>query len=81
MTFELEVEGEVPEGSSLGVNYPDGGMGAPHGYAHLCNTHPESSTRWSGPTCEDGGVYTASLEMPKGEPATFFFGIKSLAQC
>lgn len=65
VTFELEVNGGIPGWQYFHVEH-GGGSG---GEMALCTTHTERP----GPMCETGGVYTASMEVPAGEPVSFEF--------
>lgn len=63
--FELEVNGGVPGWQFFHVEHSGGSAGE----MALCTTHTERP----GPMCETGGVYTASMEVPAGEPVSFEF--------
>lgn len=64
--FELSITGGVPGWQYF---YAEQGGGLAASELPLCTTHTERP----GPGCEDGGTYTASAEVPAGEPVDFTF--------
>ena len=84
VTFQLTIDGEVPEGRTFGLGYkPIGYLNQDFQSVSFCTTDtedpdpapqgappdfPDESTL---PICEDGGTYTDTLEVPLGEPFSF----------
>ncbi len=71
VTFELAVDGEVPESQTLAMRLGSGSPSrfyeGPPGDVTFCVTNGNPNF----PTCEDGGTYRGSLEVPAGEPIPF----------
>ena len=71
VTFELAVDGEVPEGQTLAMRLGSGSPSrfyeGPPGEVAFCATNGNPNF----PTCEDGGTYSGTLEVPAGEPIPF----------
>lgn len=71
VTFELGVDGEVPEGQTLAMRLGSGSPSrfyeGPPGEVAFCATNGNPNF----PTCEDGGTYSGTLEVPAGEPIPF----------
>lgn len=69
LTFRLAVEGDVPGWQHFAVEYyPAGGQ---PGQVPLCTTAADEGM--AGPRCVGGSSYTASVEVPAGNPVTVRF--------
>ena len=68
VTFELTVDGPIPEGQNFGVDYPVGGQQPAD--VPLCTTDP-GLVGGFGPRCEPGGTYSGSVEVPAEEPVEY----------
>ena len=84
VTFQLTIDGAVPEGRTFGLGYrPIGYLNRDFQSVSFCTTDtedpdpapqgappdfPDESTL---PVCEDGSTYTDTLEVPLGEPFSF----------
>lgn len=63
VTFEVTIDGQVPEGRTVTLNFP----GTADLGASFCSSSPDPSL----PTCEDGGTYTATFfSIGGGGPST-----------
>ena len=84
VTFELTIDGAVPEGRTFGLGYkPIGYLNRDFRSVSFCTTDtedPEPAPRGAPsdfpdestlPVCEDGGTYTDTLEVPLDEPFSF----------
>lgn len=84
VTFELTVDGAVPEGRTFDLGYrPIGYLNRDFQGVSFCTTDtedPEPAPRGDSsdlldettlPVCQDGGAYTDTLEVPVGEPFSF----------
>ena len=84
VTFELTIDGAVPEGRTFGLGYkPTGYLNRDFRSVSFCTTDtedPDPAPRGvpsdfpdesALPVCEDGGTYTDRLEVPLGEPFSF----------
>ena len=70
-TFELTVDGEVSEGQTLALRLDRGTPSrfyeGPAGDITFCATNGNPNL----PVCEDGSVYSGTLQVPAGEPIAF----------
>jgi hypothetical protein len=76
VTFELTIEGTVPEGRTFGLGYkPIGNLLRDFRGVVFCTTDLEDPepTEAGLPPCEDGGTYYGTLEVPTGVPLSFDF--------
>jgi hypothetical protein len=73
VTFQLTIDGVVPEGRTFGLGYKPI-IGWDFQGVSFCTTDtedpdlPDESTL---PVCEDGGTYSGTLEVPAGVPFSF----------
>lgn len=71
VTFDLAVDGEVPEGQTLALRLGNGPPSrfyeGPAGDAVFCATNGNPNL----PVCEDGGTYSDALQVPADRPVTF----------
>ena len=74
VTFELAVDGNVPEGQTLALRLDRGSTSrfyeGPSGDAVFCSTNGNPNL----PACEDGGAYSDTLQVPAAEPIAFEYG-------
>jgi hypothetical protein len=71
VTFELTIEGTVPEGRTFGLGYkPIGNLLRDFRGVVFCTPDLEDPepTEAGLPPCEDGGTYYGTLEVPAGVP-------------
>ena len=76
VTFELTIEGDVPEGRTFGLGYkPIGNLLRDFRGVIFCTTDFEDPepTEAGLPPCENGGIYYGTLEVPAGVPFSFDF--------
>jgi hypothetical protein len=84
VTFELTVDGAVPEGRTFDLGYrPIGYLNRDFQSVAFCTTDtedpepspqggsPDSVDETALPVCEDGGTYADTLEVPLSEPFSF----------
>ena len=94
VTFQLTIDGAVPEGRIFSLGYrPIGYLNRDFQGVFFCTTDttPEPPPQGAPlldestlPVCEDGGTYTDTLEVPLGEPFSFHYLVnadRDVVQC
>ncbi len=96
VTFQLTIDGVVPEGRTFGLGYrPIGYLLQDFQGVAFCTTDTTPDPAPQGgppnlidettlPICEDGGTYTDTLEVPRGEPFSFNYLLdadRDVVQC